>query len=206
MNLTRRNICTCFVVLALGLMTGCAVKQPLKPAIHLDSGLQVTNIDLLTMLPAIDARSDKSIDVALQKQLNTKAKPMLEKRGYEVLIIESDGTESQIITKDDLKSGDAEWIKQLGPSDANWVMVLALDDVATKLTFGSTGNAEVSGFLFDKQTGTLVWRDKGVGKAGQGGLIGMAMKGMMGDAAIGMAVYNLVTSVPVRSDALAKSD
>jgi hypothetical protein len=77
-------------------------------------------------------------------------------------------------------------------------MVLVLDDVVTKLTFGSTGNAEVSGFLFDKQAGEIVWRDKGIGKVGQGGLLGMAMKAGMDGAAIDAAVGNLIASVPTR--------
>lgn len=196
MNLTRKSMGTWLVMLALVFTTGCG-GLPMKPAIHLDPGFRPKEIDLITILPAIDGRFDKKIKVNLEKQLNKLAKQLLKRRRYEAQIVDNYGAETQI-TKDDLKSGDAEWIKKLGPSDANWVMVLVLDDVVTKLTFGSTGNAEVSGFLFDKETGTLVWRDKATGKAGQGGLIGMAMKGMMNGQAILFAVDSLITSIPGR--------
>lgn len=194
MKLIKKNMALLIVIImALGLMGGCAAT--LKPAIHLDSSFHVQKIDIIVMLPAVDARFDKTVELEVQKLLNINAKSMLKKRGYEVQIINTDGTESQI-TKDDLESLDSEWIKQLGPDDANWVMVLALDDATSKLTFGSTGSAEVSGFFFDKQSGVLLWRDIGIGKVGQGGLFGMMMKSAMGDMAIINAVSNLIMSIP----------
>ena len=78
------------------------------------------------------------------------------------------------------------------------MLVVCLDDLASKITFGSTGNAEVSGFLFDKEKGELVWAGKGVGQAGQGGLMGMTMVGMMKGEAIGSALYNLLSGIPNR--------
>jgi len=79
-------------------------------------------------------------------------------------------------------------------------MVILLIDVNTKLTFGSTGTAEVAGFLYDVESEKMIWRDKGIGKAGQGGLVGMLMKGMMDEQAISMANYNLVASIPKCSE------
>jgi hypothetical protein len=36
------------------------------------------------------------------------------------------------------------------------------------MVFGSTGNAELSGGLLDKESSELIWKGKGVGQAGQG--------------------------------------
>jgi hypothetical protein len=77
-------------------------------------------------------------------------------------------------------------------------MVLMLVDVATKLTFGSTGNAEVAGFLYNKEAGTIVWRDKGIGQVGQAGLMFMLMKGAMAGSAIDVAMNSLLSSIPKR--------
>jgi hypothetical protein len=89
-------------------------------------------------------------------------------------------------------------VRKLGPAEARWVMVVSLGDVTSKVTFGSTGNAEVSGYVYDKQDGKLIWKEKGVGQAGQGGLVGMMMKGMMKSAALNSAIDNLMRSVPKR--------
>ena len=77
-------------------------------------------------------------------------------------------------------------------------MVVCLDDVTSRMTFGSTGNAELSGYLYDKQDGKLVWQDKGIGQAGQGGLAGMMLKGTMKGQALNIATGNLMRSVPKR--------
>jgi hypothetical protein len=195
MSLVRKYLILLIVVLALGLMTGCV--PALEPAIQLDSNFQPQKVDLISILPPVDARLDKKEKVNLQKELNKAARSKLKKKRYKVQLIDTDSTNS-VITKDDLETYDAAWIKKLGPGDANWVMVLVLDDVVTKLSFGSTGNAEVSGFLFDKQSGTLLWRDKGVGKTGMGGLAGMMMIASMDEEAIRLAVIDLIASIPKR--------
>jgi len=55
------------------------------------------------------------------------------------------------------------------------------------------------GALFDRQKGKLVWRAVGTAQAGQGGLLGMAMKGAMTDEAIGEAVKDLCTMMDKHS-------
>jgi hypothetical protein len=42
----------------------------------------------------------------------------------------------------------------------------------------------------------MIWKDKGIGKTGQGGLIGMAMVSGMADQAIRMALRDLLASIP----------
>ncbi len=198
MNLTKNMVRISLVTLTLGLIVGC-VQAPVKKAILLDSEFQPSAIESITMLPTVDARLEHAVEVDLQVQLNESARELLKGKGYVVQMDDSNGSVGEV-TKDDLKSAEPEFIKELGPSDARWVMVLVLDDVTTRLTFGSTGNADVSGYMFDKQSAETVWRDKGIGKAGQGGLIGMMMKGSMGSAAVNSAVNNLMASIPKRSE------
>jgi hypothetical protein len=194
MRQLSRKLLGYVLLLIILLVSSCTA--PLKPAILRDSAFQESPPSAITLLPAIDVRFDKEIEVNLQKQIRDAAKGLLEKKGYLVRTT-SDLTATAGITEDDIKLGLADWIKQL-PSDDRWVMILVLVDVKTQLTFGSTGNAEVAGALFDKVNATTIWRDKGIGKSGQGGLLGMAMKGMMDEQAIAMAVGNLMASIPKR--------
>lgn len=153
-------------------------------------------IENISVLPLVDSRVGKKADVNLDK-LQASAVNALKKKRYPVTAVTTTGEAGQIV-EEDLQGAQPEWTKKLGPADSRWVMVVCLGDVMTKMTFGSTGNAEVSGYLFDKQTGELVWKGKGVGQAGQGGLAGMMMKGTMKGEALNAAIYNLFTGMPTR--------
>lgn len=151
-------------------------------------------IDQITIIPAVDLRVDKKDNINLDKVAKNAAGTLKQKR-YSTALSDSKGVTGEI-AEEDLNDAKPEWVKRLGPVDARWVMVIGLADVHSKMTFGSTGNAELTGFLFDKRDGSVVWKGKGVGQAGQGGLLGMAMKGAMSEAAIDSALVNLFSSIP----------
>ncbi|MEK7274883.1 MAG: hypothetical protein AAB110_06475 [Candidatus Desantisbacteria bacterium] len=44
------------------------------------------------------------------------------------------------------------------------------------MKLGSTENAELAGYMYDKKAGIVIWHDKGIGQTGLGGLVGMAFK------------------------------
>lgn len=196
MNMTRKYFGEWLSLVLILLAAGCAI--PVKQAIHLDAEFKAPEISEITLLPTLDLRVDRDVNVDTQKAIREDGMSRLKKKGYQVVLHDNLGGMAEI-TEYDLKSGDPNWIKRLGPSEARWVMVLVLVDVKTKLTFGSTGNAEVAGFLYDKERGVIVWRDKGIGQVGQGGLVGMMMKGMMDDQAISAAMFNLLSSIPNRA-------
>jgi hypothetical protein len=151
-------------------------------------------IGQIVILPVVDARVDKKAAVDLQK-LRETAEKNLKKKNYQVSESDNGGPVGQVI-EDDLKEAKPDWVKGLGPADARWVMVVGLSDMATKVTLGSTANVEVMGFLYDKASGTTVWNGRGIGRAGQGGLFGMAIKGAIKSEALTAAIYNLLNSVP----------
>jgi hypothetical protein len=180
--------------MALG---GCVAKQ--RPAVFLDPLFKAQDVQRIAVLKPIDGRIDTEIEVDLDAQLAAATADALRDRGYDAQVVVL-GRDTSTLTLDELKDADATLIKELGPPDTRWVMVVGLVDVTTSLTFGSTGNAEIEGFMYDKDNGVLVWRDKGIGQAGQGGLLGMALVGAMDEAAISTAVTHLVTSLPQREE------
>ncbi|MGA7341199.1 MAG: hypothetical protein WBE72_03200 [Terracidiphilus sp.] len=151
-------------------------------------------IDRIAIIPTVDLRAGKKDNVNLEK-LEKTAEGILKRKNYSATQSGSQGVTGEI-AEEDLNDAKPEWVRRLGPPDARWVMVLGLNDVHSKLSFGSTGNAEVVGFLFDKQDGSTLWKGTGIGQAGQGGLLGMAMKGAMSEAAIETAVANLLSTIP----------
>ena len=167
----------------------CAAK---KPEIPPDPKFMA--IKSISVLPPVDTRAGKKASVSLERLQNNAVKALQKKR-YKAGPSNFSGEVGQIV-EEDLQSAKPEWAKKLGPAEERWVMVVCLGDVISKITFGSTGNAEVSGYLFDKESGELIWKGKGVGQAGQGGLAGMMMKGAMKGAALDAAVYNLISGMP----------
>jgi len=189
----RRYVYMFLLLSTVFVASGCAAT--LRQPILLEPGFQFSSVEHIGVLPPVDARVEKKNRVDLPRQINRPAMSILSKRGYQVTAVQDTGEVGEI-TEEDLKEAKPEWVNRLGPPTTRWVMVLCLADLRTKLTFGSTGNAEVTGYLFDKAVGKLVWKDKGVGQVGQGGLLGMAMKSTMDDSALGVAVSNVFATVP----------
>lgn len=172
--------------------------------VYVDPGFKFEEVDTIYLLPAVDltVNKDKNPEQHLQ-QVDCATPYPLKKRGYatvpeKVRCKEPNPPTRMTVTEDDLKQPEEAWIRKLGPENAHWVLVLALEDASSHMTFGSTGKAIVMGTLFDRQNGKLVWRAVGTGKQGQGGLIGIAAKGAMTDMAIDSAVEDLCAKIEKR--------
>ena len=181
--------CGLALLLAAGI---CAAKKKNPPAPPDPRLLAIQNI---SVLPVVDARAGKKAGVNLDKLQESLVRTLAKRKRYPASAAGASG-EVKSIEVEDVEAANPPYIRKLGSAHDRWVMVVFLDDVASKFTFGSTGNAELSGYLFDKETGESLWRGKGVGQAGQGGLLGMTMKGMMKGEALDAAVGNLLSSLP----------
>lgn len=174
----------------LFLLAGCAVTQP---AFYRASEFKPESIGQITLLPAVDARIDKNVAVNLEDRLRGEAATILKRKGYAV-VLSGASRETAELTNDNLRAADPALIKRLGPPGARWIMVLALIDLNV---VGNTDKAEVSGFLYDKEKGTLLWRDTGICLVGrEGGIFGMLINGGRGNIAISDTVNLLLASIP----------
>jgi hypothetical protein len=187
---------TLLVILAVALLASGCVAPPLKPAIQRSDNFRPMEIEQITLLPILDGRLDTAAKLDTEP-LGRRVEEILKNKKYAVVRAPT-ATHLDAFTPLALQSPTSEWIQTLPPSDGRWVMLLRVDDVNSKIVFGSVGSAELSGYLFDKKAGEMVWHDKGIGRAGQGGLLGMAMLGMMESAAMEAALGNLTASIPKR--------
>ena len=190
-----------FVAGTACLLGGCASGPVEKPADYVSPSFDAGAVDRVYLLPAVDHRIDKTKALELDAWLAPPAERTLAERGYPAIVVQ-DRSLVEHITRDDLEEPEPEWIGSLGPATGRWVMLLVLEDSVAKTTFGSTGSAEMAGYLFDRRNRALVWRNKDTGQFGQGGLIGMAMKGMMERSAIEMAAMGIFQGLPVRGEPL----
>lgn len=171
---------------------GCSSVPP-KPQ-YCATRFQPETMKVVHLLPTIDARPDKALTLN-PKGVQQKVARSLTSKRYQVVTLAESQAEAAI-TLEDLNEANSSWLSALGPTEAEWVMLVAVEDLSRKLTFGSTGNAEVRLCIVDKKAGEIVWRDKALGQAGQGGLIGMMMISMMEDEALGNAVNQLTWKFP----------
>jgi hypothetical protein len=169
-------------------------------------------IDQIVLLPIVDARAGKkgSFDI---NSLRVATVDSLKRKNYKVIMIDmADNKGAPIETLvEDLYEQKPEWIKHLGPPEARWVMVIGIGELHGKNAallsggmgsgFGSAGIAEVFGFLFDKQDGSVLWKLRSSGEAGAGAagidaLMYIGDKGTMEAAALDIAFSNLMSSIP----------
>jgi hypothetical protein len=208
----------CFLSVAAAIsmsITSASAAEEKKP-VFVAPGFQFESVDIVYVLPAVDIRikKDQGAEAALQT-IDSGILYYLKKRGYRTVPGEpkhggfSQSAFSKVshkeeqtappvrmtVSEDDLKEPEEQWIRKLGPENARWVLVLALEDSESHLTFGSTGSAIVMGALFDKQSGKLVWRGIGAGRAGQGGVLGMATKSESVHDAVQSAVDELCSII-----------
>ena len=109
----------------------------------------------VVILPLIDAREDKKIRINVN-ELRDYAQKKLKSKQYAA--IESDATGDfggNAFLDKDLVDVKPEQIKRLGPPESRFVMVIVLGD--THKARNLIARASANGYLFDKETGILLW-------------------------------------------------
>lgn len=192
-SIKTRGLRLLWCVISVGTMAGCAT---IKPPDFIAPGFSTGAVDQIALLPVIDNRVDKSTKLKLDDWILPMAEKSLDEKGYAYSLYNDQSLVSGI-TLDALEAKDPDFIAKVGPSSTRWVLLFVLEDSSSKLTFGSTGTAEMSGYLFDKKSKKLCWRDKEVSQVGQGGLIGMLMKGGMEESAIEAAARSILQTLPL---------
>jgi hypothetical protein len=157
-------------------------------------------IQNISVLPLVDARAgEKKTRVDLEKLQASIVRALTKQSHYHADAASTSG-EAGKLEVEDVESGAPAYIKKLGASNERWVMVVFLEDTASKgwntRDWGGTSNAQLAGYLFDKGNGSLVWKGRGVGQAGAAGLAGMVGMGSIRSEALSKAVTNLLAGLP----------
>jgi len=158
----HKSMVIALLIGAVFLLTGCATTEP---AFYRATEFKPKFIDQITLLPAVDARTDKAVALNLEHWLRIEAATNLRRKGYAVLLSAMTRGTSEL-TYDNLRAADPALIKRLGPLGERWIMILALVDLNVA---GSSGKVEAAGFLYDKEKGTLLWRDTSICQVGREG-------------------------------------
>jgi hypothetical protein len=139
---------------------------PTTKPVYIDSSFDPAKLSKISILPAIDIRKDRSIELQEGWQQRVvkgytawPVERLLRYKGYKNLPIsfEENFGEIKTISEYDLIDLDHEFIRKVGPDDAKWVLLFSVEDTAERLEMGKAILIENSGYLFDKSSGKLVW-------------------------------------------------
>lgn len=195
-NLTTYNLSTVLATLCFVLTFTACSPTITKPLFQDPEFVKLRVTESIYLMPVLDLRVDKTKNLKLDDNALRQLLPIFEKRGYAPLQPIKDQKFVESLVEDDFTNPDSTFLSALGPVEARWLFCPILHDYQSKITFGSTANAEISGYLIDKKRGVIVWRNKGIGQAGEGGLLGMAMKGLVAEEAVNSALRSLALAIP----------
>lgn len=191
-----RRVAICAVVCIVGvfLLNGCSTvpKMPIK----LDPGYNSKNIDTIVLMPVVDRRVNKKSKIDLEKAIRIPAKKILMKKGYNVLTPSSfsDGT---AITAENVGEMNVDELSNLGPNNEKALLFMYVDDILDDyIVLAYTYKVEATGSLIDKKDRVELWRDKGIGSSGQGGLISGVLAGVYQYEATSMCLNDMFCTLP----------
>lgn len=179
--------------LALLFSAGCATtRMPIK----LDPTFAEQKIESISLLPIIDRRKDTSVNMDLEYEIGTRAQKKIEQLGYRTVRIEAPlNLDRTGLGR--LMEMDPSFIASLGPSDADAVMAIYVDDTLSSYVLISYAfKIESMGTLVSKEKSIELWRDKGIGNAGQAGLISGLLQGLNRVGALDICVYGMLATLP----------
>lgn len=206
-----------FCVLALVVFSVNCFGQKNEPApdpriAAIEQFTRFSAIDQIIFLPIVDARSDKRIHLDFDSMRGAITEKLKGKHYTVIMMTMNDSKGNPIeIAEEDLNKAKPDWIKQLGPKEARYIMVLGIGELRGKnfaflsnntgSGLGSTGIANVFGFIFDKQDGSILWKKTNsqivaVGAAGLGGVLEAGGKVEMELSALDAAFSEMLTSIP----------
>ena len=181
--------------LMIFLLAACATAPTPE---YVAENLNAEAVGQLYILPIVDHRIDQSKNLKLDKKLYAKRISKRVKKARYDFTMEKNRATISSVTRDALEDMEPEMITNLGPAGSRWVLLLVLHDSDSKLTFGSTASAEVTGFLIDKDTHAVLWQNKELGETAHGGLFGVMVKGMMQEEAVVFALDKVLKGLPRR--------
>ena len=212
----NKKIFTLFLFILLFSLTGCVAK-------YVHKSFKSEEIDRITVLPFMDNRQNPDPELNFEKLAEFGRSCMIHSltyskkyrtvlsgdignvSSYSVQDLPSRDPNSNIAFSVDPESVDSGWIKQLGPSTEQWILVPVLENVSTtNVLIQVMATSRISAYLFNKYTGELWWQCSCSSKFGVGILTYGIMKAVSSEenllegTVLSMAGAQCVKKMPVR--------
>ena len=189
-------VVSCFSF-SLILLTGCAEPQR---ATYVAQSFEQIPVSTITILPIVDGRQQRQFEFnesELQQIVYPVVEAGLHKKGYSIEYSDD------IAGVRCLKFGRStnlkpECLQTVGPPNSQSVLVLFLQDFQMRTPYGGAVSAKISGVLFDRPKGLLLWRDLEYAGLSQRELVGPNRNTLITNDVIQLCVEKLIASIPKR--------
>ncbi|MBI3869166.1 MAG: hypothetical protein HY299_11630 [Verrucomicrobia bacterium] len=192
--------------LVAALLVGCATP---KPPTYQNPSFDTSKVDEITILSVVDARVGKVKQFKWDRAYPKPTAGKLKSKGYKVRL-HLDPNLVAGITSESFTNASPEWIRSLGPSDANWIFlwlirgtshkVVAVDFSFDMIFWGPKGKAGISAVLFDKQNRNIAWYNEvNTETPAIGGLIGMMLASQVENDAVEAAFHAILSGFPQKA-------
>jgi hypothetical protein len=185
-------------ILGLILIVGCASPQKAR---YVAPSFDQVNVHTITILPIVDSRTQRMFEVdetELQRIVYPVVESGLNEKGYRVEYSDD------IAGVQCLKFGrslnlESECLRKVGPSTSRWVLVLFLQDFQMRTPYGGAATAKMSGILFDRSDGLLLWSDLEYAGLSQRELVGPDRNRSLTIEVLEISTRKLISSLPKKS-------
>lgn len=181
--------------ISLILLMGCASPQK---AIYLAPSFDQLHVDTITLLPIFDARTQRKFEIdefQLQQIVNPVVETGLNEKGYTMALSNEMGR-VQCLKFGHSTNLEPDCLHKVGPPNSRWILVIFLQDFQMRSPYGGTASAKMSGVLFDKSEGVMLWRDLEYAGLSQRELVGENMKTLIVNDVIQLCTGKLIDSLP----------
>jgi hypothetical protein len=174
----------------VGLLAGCAT--PTKAPVYVHEHFKPVEVDCITLLPVLDLRQGNKGNSGVSASVLSRTKSMLEKKHYPV-VLDSNADAVAKLTRQQLDSDEAEWVKRFPCSGSRWIMIFAVHEVGS-----------LKGYLFDREKGIKLWQDTGMfvwdPQAGAEVAYDVVTLPFLSSRMLNQAISNCMLSFPARPE------
>ena len=181
--------------LSLFLFVGCAAPQK---AIYLAPSFEQLKIDTITILPIVDARTQRKFEIdesELQKIVYPVVETGLNEKGYTMEYSDEIGR-IQCLKFGHSTNLESDCLRNVGPPNSRWVLVIFLQDFQMRTPYGGAVSAKMSGVLLDRSVGLMLWRDLEYAGLSQRELVGENRNTLIANDVIQLCTGKLIASLP----------
>ena len=184
--------------ISLSLIVGCATPQK---AMYVAPAFDQIDVDRITILPIFDARAQRPFEIKesdLQHAIYPSLETGLSQKGY-TFDYSTELGRVQCLKYGRSSNLAPDCLRNVGPSNSRWILVLFLQDFRIRSPYGGAVSAKMSGLLFDRSEGVMLWRDLEYSGLSQRELVGNNRDTLIGNDVLQLCTSNLISSVPQKS-------
>jgi len=185
-------------ILGLILIVGCASPQK---ASYVAPSFDQVNVDTMTVLPIVDSRPQRKFEIdesELERIVYPVADSGLNEKGYRVEYSD-DSAGVQCLKFGRSLNLESECLRKVGPPTSRWVLVLFLQDFQMRTPYGGAATSKMSGILFDRSEGLMLWSDLEYAGLSQRELVGRGRNRSLTKEVLEISTGKLISSLPKRS-------